>query len=341
MTLKDRWHRLTNFEYWPFWLFYLPVFLIWPYLAWKGRSVVFFTNSNPFIPLGGSLEESKSLILSQLPKDYLPDWLELKYPYDLDLVNEWMNQQHLSWPVIAKPDVGERGDLISVLRSTDDLVKTSQTWGEKPFILQAYLTEPFEAGVMVLKDPSTKQFKVTSVVTKEFLKLTGNGHSDLEELIQKIPRARFQWDRLKSLGVNPKLILPKGESLILEPIGNHKRGTTFINSNDLLTAHVTRRAIEISNLIPGFYFGRFDLKAPSVESFMTGDGWKIMELNGAFSEPGHIYDPQNKLLDSWRDLLRHWISLAEISKINSEQGHPHSSLREFLVVWCAYLRRQK
>lgn len=58
-----------------------------------------------------------------------------------------------------------------------------------------------------------------------------------------------------------------------------------------------------------------------------------MELNGASSEPGHIYDPSLTLSEAYKDLLYHWKRLADISKGNMELGFKPTS---FMLIIKSY-----
>ena len=63
------WFRCTRWEFWPSWILY---FLLLPHflrLALSHRSLTAFTASNPGIPLGGLVGESKWDILRMLPRD--------------------------------------------------------------------------------------------------------------------------------------------------------------------------------------------------------------------------------------------------------------------------------
>ena len=53
-----------------------------------------------------------------------------------------------------------------------------------------------------------------------------------------------------------------------------------------------------------------------------------MELNGAGSEPAHIYQPGFPLLKAYKVLFSHWKILYQISKINHLNGYPYMTLRE-------------
>jgi hypothetical protein len=45
-----------------------------------------------------------------------------------------------------------------------------------------------------------------------------------------------------------------------------------------------------------------------------------MELNGANSEPAHIYDPNMPLMQAYKDLITHWKTIYKISVLNNKQG---------------------
>ncbi len=326
MIMRLRFHKLLNQEYWPFWFFYLPVFLVWPLLAFRGRSLLFFTRINPFIPFGGCFGESKSDILKLIPSRFLPVTISVNNDSSWKL-------KSFSYPVILKPDVGERGDNICIVHSEKEISSYQSSLG-RPFLIQEFLTEKFEAGVMVARIPGTREFEITSIVTKKFLSATGDGKTKLSEFMEQDPRALMQWPRLQK-NFDGNMVLKAGETLLLEPVGNHVRGTKFLNGNHLHTPELLKVMNEISVSLPDFDFGRFDLKAPSAESFKQGAGIKIMELNGAFSEPGHIYDPSATLIESWRDLVKHWWVLATLAGSRSQKT---MSISEFLS---SYIQHRK
>jgi hypothetical protein len=47
-----------------------------------------------------------------------------------------------------------------------------------------------------------------------------------------------------------------------------------------------------------------------------GKNFSIIELNGAGSEPTHMYDPKHSIFFAWKEIIRHWNILARISRIN-------------------------
>ncbi|MGQ0827348.1 MAG: hypothetical protein ACT4ON_03020 [Bacteroidota bacterium] len=312
--------RFVKYEYWSWWFFYLPVLPYWLYLSIKSRSLAYFSVANPGIELGGFFGESKSDILKLIDKHYLPKYIEINEKIFNPIIHQ-LKEQNISYPVISKPDVGERGNAVVKINNEEELKDYHQQSRSK-YIIQEFVEYDIELGVLYSRLPNSDKGKVTSVTLKEFLSVTGDGKSTIKELMQKSARARFQIKRLsKQMGDEINKVLNTNEKKILEPIGNHCRGTRFIDNNFLINEKLNNVFDTICLPIKGFYYGRFDLKVKSIEDLYLGRNIKIIELNGASSEPGHIYDSSYTLIRAYKDLLSHWKRLAEIANENRLYGH--------------------
>ena len=313
--------KLTHFEYWTWWMFYVPLLPYWLFQAIRTRSLTFFTNADPCIDYGGFFGESKMEILRQIPKEYLPKTIFIEKQSDLKTIVDRLIQEDLVYPIICKPDVGERGTQVEKLYSNYDLVQYLSNV-QADFIIQEFINYDIELGVLYYRYPNASIGKVTSVTRKEFLAVLGDGKSNVVQLMQQSTRARFQIKsmrkRLGDMGMNE--IIKSGEKRILEPIGNHCRGTKFLDNNFLLNSQLDEVFDKIALTIDGFHYGRFDMKVKSIEDLYRGKNIRIMELNGVSSEPGHIYDPKNTLWSAYRDLARHWKIIADISIQQQRRG---------------------
>lgn len=313
--------KLTHFEYWTWWMFYVPLLPYWLFQAIRTRSLTFFTNADPCIDYGGFFGESKMEILRQIPKEYLPKTIFIEKQSDLKTIVDRLIQEDLVYPIICKPDVGERGTQVEKLYSNYDLVQYLSNV-QADFIIQEFITYDIELGVLYYRYPNASTGKVTSVTRKEFLAVLGDGKSNVGQLMQQSTRARFQVEsmrkRLGDMGMNE--VIKSGEKRILEPIGNHCRGTKFLDNNFLLNSQLDEVFDKIALTIDGFHYGRFDMKVKSIEDLYSGKNIRIMELNGVSSEPGHIYDPKNTLWSAYRDLAHHWKIIADISIQQQRRG---------------------
>lgn len=278
------------------------------------------------------LGESKSEVLRLVPAHVKPKTHLIRLPISANDLLEILKTQGFSFPVIFKPDLGERGWMVRRIKNEDDLVKYLQEI-KIDFIVQELVDLPLEFGVFYTRFPNQEKGIVTSITGKEFLSVEGDGKQTLERLILANDRAKLQWETLRSMYADQlHTVLPAGKKWELVSIGNHCLGTKFINCNHLITDRLSESFHRISQEIPDFYFGRFDLRCASLEDLENGIV-KIVELNGCGAEPAHIYHPGASLWEALKVLFTHWRNLYEISRQNHARGVPYLSLQEGRLIY--------
>ena len=306
--------KWTKYEFWPFWLFYGPLTPWYIYKIFKAGAPAYFCTANPGIKWGGFINYSKFDILRQIDPQYLP-----KTDFHVSISSHVIPMQ---FPFIAKPDIGERGIGVELIRDQNDW-NSYVNQNNKDIIIQEFNEYPFEFGAFYVRLPKEKKGKLISMTGKDFLCLTGDGKSTFQELIDKNIRAIFRRDYLLKRYKNQlNNILPKDETLLVEPIGNHNRGTTFLDATHLISKDLELKIDEIAQKIEGFFYGRFDLKANSIEDLQNGK-FVILEVNGANSEATHVYDPKHNLFFAYKEVLKHLDYQYQIAKQNSEFGHDY------------------
>lgn len=257
-----------------------------------------------------------------VPEEVKPKTILIKIPATVTQVTEAMHQGALTFPVIFKPDMGERGWMVRRIRNEQE---AGQYLAEIKidFIVQELVDLPLEYGVFYVRFPSESNGFVNSITGKEFLSVTGDGRKTLQELILQKDRAKIQWQTLKYAYRNRlnEILLP-GQKLELVSVGNHCLGTTFLNCNHLITDKLSASFDRISKRIEGFYFGRFDLRCASERDLENGKVM-IMELNGCGAEPAHIYQPGSSLWSAIKVLIVHWQNLYRVSRENHQRGVPY------------------
>ncbi|HEX8548806.1 MAG TPA: hypothetical protein VF691_17710 [Cytophagaceae bacterium] len=322
--------KWRHWEYWPMEIVYLPIFFYYLWLSFISRSFFYFSAANPSIETGGMAGESKWDILKNISGDLIPATVFIKRGSSLSQITSMLRERKIGFPCIAKPDIGERGRQVEKINDQTDLQCYAEA-AREDFIIQEYITFPFELGIFYYRMPSAQNGKVTSIVIKEFLSVVGDGQSTMFQLLRQNPRARLQMNRfLKEKRLWLSLVPNKNEYVQLEPIGNHCRGTKFIDGNDLKGEDLDLVFDAISKTIPGFYYGRYDIKCTSLEELRLGKGIKIMELNGVGAEPSHIYHPGFPLWKAYKTLFHHWKMMYKISQENHRLGYGYMSLGEGL-----------
>jgi hypothetical protein len=107
-----------------------------------------------------------------------------------------------------------------------------------------------------------------------------------------------------------------------------------------VTPELEARIDAIASSVPGFCFGRFDLRAPSVEHFRAGRDLAVLELNGVTAEATHIYQPGASLLAAWRTLAEQWRLAFAIGAENVRLGARAWTARELAALLAERSRRR-
>lgn len=328
MNLRLTWHKLTHWEYWPYQVVYTPVYFQYLYYAFRTRSFFYFNASNPTFKNGGFFMESKKEIYDLIPQKYYPKTLLFQANTSTDEIISQLQSNKIYFPLIAKPDTGLRGTAVKKINNQSDL----KNYTEKAnfnFLLQELIPYQNEIGLFYVKLPNEKKGKITGIVSKEFLIIKGDGKNTIKELLLKDPRYEFQLEVLQNeYGEKLNEILPLNESINLVPYGNHCRGTKFIDFSHQITPHLEETFTNICNQINGFNYGRMDIMFNSFEDLEKGKNFQIVEINGAISEPTHIYDPNHSLWFGWKELTRHFRYLYQISKHNKKNGATYLSFKQ-------------
>ena len=324
--------KTYNWEYWPMWMVYFPVGFYYLYLSFRARSFFFFSAANPSIETGGMFFESKWKIFQLIPQKYFPITILINADHAIDAIKLKMDSAQLKFPVIAKPDRGERGWGVKKINDFAELEEYKKNTSVD-FLIQDYVSAPLEFSVFYFRQPDSLKGIVTSVTLKKLLTVEGDGISTIAQLILKNPRSFLQYKKLKNnKRINMDQILEKGEEQVLVPYGNHVLGAMFLNYNHIIDEDISDSFDIISKQIDGFYYGRFDIRCNSIDDLKKGINLSILELNGAGAEPAHIYHPGFSFYDAQRVLAKHYKLMFRAAIHNKMEGFPfmdYHSFKEF------------
>jgi membrane protein DedA with SNARE-associated domain len=334
--------RWAHWEFWPAWLFYIPVALYYAWLAIRHRGFTVPTSANPGMTTGGFVGESKYEILHQLQQTNA-DLVADAYLIEEETTTERLLSLHrlcrehkIGLPFILKPDVGQRGNGVRLIRS----MRAALEYLEKvsaPVIVQRYAAGPYEAGIFYYRFPGESRGQIFAITEKEFPTITGDGTHTVEELIRADSRAALMARTyLRRFSSCRDKILVVGEILKLVETGNHAQGCIFRDGMHLHTTALEQAIDEISQQLPGFFIGRYDVRYQSEEDFKQGRDFQIVELNGATSEATSIYDARNSLVSAYRTLFRQWRLVFAIGAANRANGHASASLMMLWRNWRQY-----
>jgi hypothetical protein len=325
--------RLFNWEYWPFEAVYVWTLPALAFFWLRARSFFFFTASNPSIKNGGLIGESKKDIHEILPEDVYPNTIHFPVGTRAEEVVGATLLKGLSFPMVGQPDIGGRGRGVKILKTNDDLIAYARK-ATLDFHVQAFVHYPLEAGIFYHRFPNEEKGRLTGIVSKQFLTVTGNGRDTLHTLMKNDKRSIMYLSSLENMHRDNLSSVPRdGEEVLLSQIGNHARGAKFLDRSEWIDQELTDTIDRLSKRIDGFYFGRFDIRYNSLEELKRGEKFMVIELNGAGAEPTHIYDPAHSVFFAVGEIIRHWNILERISRMNHKRGVPYPSFSEGVKIF--------
>lgn len=315
--LWARWQRLKRWEFWPVWAVYPPVLasVIWHGIRLRGLTL--WANCNPGMEASGMALEEKGGILDSFKgpegRVRVARYLRIEEGAadGFERVRNYIREQGLEYPVVLKPDFGQRGQGVEIVK--DEL--SARRWiehCEEGFLVQELITG-LEFGVHWSKFPDEEKGIIASLCRKHPQFVTGDGERTLEKLIldddRAVLMARYYFSKYSD---SLPRVLDRDERFMLAPIGTHSRGAVFTDERPLITEELREAFDEMGARFPGFNHGRYDVKVPSVEDLQAGRNIVVLELNGVMGEPAHIYQPGYPWWKGVGDLCRQFRTAAEL-----------------------------
>lgn len=318
--MKKTLKHIRNWEAWPFSILYAPIAIFWLWYIIKSKAVWFFTSSNPKITFGGLEGEPKKEMYELLPKNLYPPTFYVLPNEEVSAIEQKLLLNNITYPFIVKPEVGEQGILLRKINNVKELQRYHQLMPWE-YIVQQLVTYPMEVSVFYIRHPEDTKGIVTGFLHKIPLQVIGNGTDTLEALILQHPKGNKLITTLSKKHIDSwTQVIPAGEKYLLSYAANHNRGAQFIDLKNEIDDSLVTLFNGISSTGNEFYYGRYDIMCNSTEDLKAGKNFVILEYNGCGAEPNHFYDTGYTLLGAYKEILKHWQALYEISKYNSRMG---------------------
>jgi hypothetical protein len=328
-------------EYIPWLWIYTPLFFKWMWLALRYRSLTLPTIANPHIETGGIRGESKTSYLTQIGATH-QRWVarstllrlpQGSHPWPLQRIAETkMAEAGLSYPIITKPDIGSCGYGVRLAHNGDELALYLERFPrDQQVMLQQYLPWAGEAGVFYVRRPGEARGQILSLGLRYFPHVTGDGRATLRELVTRDARvSRHAKLHCDAFAARLDDVLAEGEVLRLTTIASLRVGALYRDGADYATPELCRRIDEIARSMPDFFYGRFDVRFRSIDELARGEGFAIIEVNGAGAEAIHIWDPELTIMDAYRSLFRQLDIMFDIGARNRARGFRPMTARDLL-----------
>lgn len=264
--------------------------------------------------------EPKKEMYELLPAALYPATFFVLPNEDFSTLEQKLIQHKINYPFIVKPEIGGQGIL---LRKIDDVAafKHYHTLMPWEYIVQALVYYPMEVSVFYIRHPKENKGTITGFLHKIPLQVTGDGKQTLSALIHQHPKGGKRLDELFIKHQDRwNEVLADGEQYMLSYAANHNRGAHFVDLKEQIDDRLLAIFDAISLEINDFFYGRYDIMCTNVEDLKAGKNFTILEYNGCGAEPNHFYDTGYTLIGAYKEILKHWKAMFEISKYNRQQG---------------------
>lgn len=310
-------------------VFYFLPALMWLLFSLRHGSLTLPSAANPALDAGGLWGESKSQGLSLFGatgQRFLPPYAMVDCVPGIDRVQTALGQMKtagLDFPVVGKPDRGYQGWGVRLLRSPDDLADYLSLQPDNASVmLQALIDMQGEVGVFYIRQPGAAAGRIVSMAFVYPPHVIGDGQHSVAELVARDPilqanatiyreRQPDAWD----------MVLDKDGFHVLTNARSARLGAVYRDGLPEVTQALQKVIDKISQEIPDFHFGRFDIRFRSLAELQQGRGFQIVELNGAGAEMLHIWAGSGTLLGAWRCLWQQYKTLFSIGAKMRRKGH--------------------
>ncbi|MBT3530791.1 MAG: D-alanine--D-alanine ligase [Gammaproteobacteria bacterium] len=331
------------FEFWPSWLMYFPVGVQWLLYSIRYRSLSLPLIANPAIFLSGMVGVAKSDVFESAGKyarQYILPWVLLEIESDdgdkhYQQALENLEQAGFDFPLVAKPNMGCRGAGVKLLADENELLMYIKDFPKGGCIQFQKLSQwEAEAGVFYVRHPDESKGQITSLTLKYTPYVTGDGVSTLSALVGADSRAGELLHLYRERhSARWQDVIPEGEDYRLVFSASHCRGAVFRDAAHLIDSKLTHSLDKIFEDIPGFYYGRLDLKFKNTEDLTMGKNFEIIEINGASSESINIWDRNTGLGQAIKTLLQQYGTLFKLGHANRRQGHKPPGIMALYKAW--------
>jgi hypothetical protein len=311
----------------PKWLICVPLAVQWLWLALRFRSPTLPSAANPSITSGGLIGEGKQEYFSGMGPlaaaacaPYLP--INSSSLISPDERRSLLAAAGLSFPLVAKPDVGMCGYGVRLIENEEALDRYIAAFPKNEILLlQKYLPEEGEAGIFYARDPQTGRAGIIGIALRYFPRIRGDGSSTVAMLISRDARARRCAGNERSECTADRSYVPAhGEIVRLATVGSTRVGGLYRDGAEFNTPQLSAAIDAIARDMPQFFCGRFDVRFDSLQNLAKGTGFTIMEINGAGSEAIHAWDPEFSLFKGLKIVFSKQRLLFEIGAAMRAKG---------------------
>ena len=336
-SMSDPTRICNSFEFGHSWWFHLPMLVLGVSWAMRLGKANYFAAANPALENGGMYNYSKFSAQNHFPQVNLPATCLIHSTEDLASILEKASSHQIVFPLIIKPDKGERGKGVKLIGNPDELEKYLLGQPKDYYLIQKFIDKSQEYGVFFIKNPVTGELSIPSLTRKISLQVIGDGISRMSDLIQNHPRAS-RYQRLFQIS-DPDYIPFSGEKVKLSPMGNHCKGAVFLDYSNRINSEMIAALEIVFKSVNGINYGRLDVKVDHLMDLTDPAKIIILEVNGANAEPIHLYSPEKTYPQGLKTINDYFRQMAMTAKLNLAAKNQKYRNRDTLRSLREYLKK--
>lgn len=344
VMLRRQW---TRHEFWPRVVLAMPNALhyLWQAIVHRSFSLLTLANrglgADGGLPAGSKFEHYSNFLRDE--KNALVAAVSVKtvfVPANETLENRFekvlsmMDENGIAFPCIMKPDAGDGGVGVCVVRSREHL----RNWLEVNIddaVLQEYVCGN-EYEVVWSRRPNRANGRIQTVVQKDFVVIKGDGERKLEELIWADDRGVSNGKLFSKLNFREATrVLAAGETFALAPIGSRIKGANFTSRPDLRAGKLADVIDRLADACGDVHYLVLDIRAADDDALASGNGIRITGVKGAGATASTIYDGYVRMGAAYSRAFRQMNYCFSIgAEIRDDQGvKPEISAFRLFEIW--------
>jgi len=179
--IKKRKRRIQKYvrrEFRPGYVFDIPIYVYWFFLALKSGHFLFFSNINPGMIFSGFAGYGKYTDIIRFDLELRPQTILVKVGDHLEQIKQEIEKNQITYPFVMKPDMGRTARDIVKIFNEEQLQKHLASMHED-YVIQEFIDYPLEYGILYYRMPNEENGHITGITDKRLLSVVGDGKHTL------------------------------------------------------------------------------------------------------------------------------------------------------------------
>ena len=344
VMMRRQW---TRHEFWPHLILAVPPMLHYLWQSIVHRSFTLFTLVNRGLGKDGGLPSGSKFehYTKFLADQNNPSVAAVSVKTALVPANEsldarteevltLMHKNGIAFPCVLKPEIGDGGVGVCVVRSRDHLRNWLEVNPDAAMVQEYVGGNEYE--IIWSRRPGRADGRIQTVVQKDFVVVKGDGERKLEDLIWADDKGVSNGKLFSKQNFrDANCVLEAGETYTLAPIGSRIKGANFISRPELRSGTLADVIDRLADACGDVHYLVLDVRAENDADIADGKNIRITGVKGAGAASGMIFDGYVRMGMAYSRAFRQMNYCFSIgAEVRDEQGvKPEISAFRLFEMW--------